>query len=369
MSLHIAGCGWVTPLGAELDLVWQKLMNGESGEIKMEKNPETGTLHPVMPVPQNLVEHISRIPRLRRSSPISYFSVAAGLSALENAGVKMDAETAARTAVVFAVSNGAVVYTRRFYEQIVKGGANTASPMLFPETVYNAPASHLAAQLGIDGPSYTLVGDATVGITALGFAQQLLETGDIDRCVVVGAEEIDWILCEAHHAWRLSESRPEMKVFSSHAGGTVLSEGSCAVVLAKSGPVKLERIHAGIPFTRRKEALPALTRVIQDLCADAKPDAVVCSANGTFVDSSEATALTASANFNRVYAPKPALGEAIGAGSLMQVITGTLALQKGQLPVTRGESGIRKGDSAPLNRILVSCLGFNQQASGLLLSL
>lgn len=368
MSLHIAGCGWVTPLGAELDQVWQKLMNGERGEIKMERNPETGNLLPVMPVPQKFVEHISRLPRLRRSSPISYFSVAAGLSSLENAGVKMDAETAARTAVVFAVSNGAVVYTRRFYEQIVKGGANTASPMLFPETVYNAPASHLAAQLGIDGPSYTLVGDATVGITALGFAQQLLETEDLDRCVVVGAEEIDWILCEAHHAWRLSENRPEMKVFSKPAGGTVLSEGASAVVLAKSGPVKLERIHPGISFTRRKEALPALTKVIRDLCGDTKPDAVVCSANGTFVDSIESASLNASANFNWVYAPKPALGEAIGAGSLMQVIAGTLALQKGQLPHTHGEANSRNANPAPLNRILVSCLGFNQQASGLMLS-
>ena len=68
-------------------------------------------------------------------------------------------EIAARTAVVFAITDGGVLYTRKFYEQIVKQGANSASPLLFPETVYNAPASHLAAQLGIDGASYTLVGD------------------------------------------------------------------------------------------------------------------------------------------------------------------------------------------------------------------
>src|SRR5204863_1882383 len=115
-------------------------------------------------------------------------------------------EIAARTAVVFAISDGGVLYTRKFYEQIVKQGANAASPLLFPETVYNAPASHLAALLGIDGASYTLVGDNSVGLAALKFAEQLLDLGDLDRVIVVGAEEIDWVICEAYRDWRLART-------------------------------------------------------------------------------------------------------------------------------------------------------------------
>jgi len=341
-------------------------MNGEKGEITMEKNLETGRLHPVMPVPVKFVEHLSKVPRLRRASPISYFSMAAGLAAMENAGVAINSETAARTAVVFAVSNGAVVYTRRFYEQIVKGGSNTVSPMLFPETVYNAPASHLAAQLGIDGPSYTLVGDASVGISALAFAEQLLDTEDIDRCVVVGAEEIDWILCEAHYAWRLSANIPQMDVFSKRPRGTILSEGAGAVVVAREGQVKLSRIHPGISFSRRSEALPALKKVYGDLLANDTPDAVVSCANGTFVDAIEHSALSMHCKTERVYAPKPSLGEAIGASSLLQVIVGWQSLQKQQMPmlIAGNESG---GFSA--SKVLVSCLGFNQQASGLVIEL
>ena len=78
-------------------------------------------------------------------------------------GCTVEAARAARLAVIFAVASGSVVYTRRFYEQVTKQGAKAASPMLFPETVYNAPASHLAALLGIDGATYTLVGDNSVG--------------------------------------------------------------------------------------------------------------------------------------------------------------------------------------------------------------
>ncbi|MEI6736711.1 MAG: GNAT family N-acetyltransferase [Actinomycetes bacterium] len=83
-----------------------------------------------------------------------------------------------RLAIVFGVSSGGVQYTRRFYEQIVKQGANAASPLLFPETVYNAPASHLAAMLGVDGATYTLVGDGTVGLQALEFGAQLIAAAE-----------------------------------------------------------------------------------------------------------------------------------------------------------------------------------------------
>ena len=208
MSTHLAGMGWVTPLGAGLDEVWARLCAGETAEVKSMVNPETGRAHVYAPVPMKLVDALTRNPRLRRSSAISYFAVAAGLAALADAGIVLTPELAARTAVVFAVSNGGVIYTRKFYEQLVKRGANAASPLLFPETVYNAPASHLAALLGIDGASYTLVGDASVGMSALHFASELLETSDVEQVVVVGAEECDWILCEAYAAWRLATDSP-----------------------------------------------------------------------------------------------------------------------------------------------------------------
>ncbi len=51
-----------------------------------------------------------------------------------------------------------MAYSRRFYEEVLRDPA-TASPLIFPETVFNAPASHLAAFLGTTAINYTLVGD------------------------------------------------------------------------------------------------------------------------------------------------------------------------------------------------------------------
>src|SRR4030095_14209957 len=145
----------------------------------------SGRKHLAVTVPADSTAHLGREPRLRRASTISLLAAAAGKAALEDGAPKMAAEDKARLAVVFGVSSGGVQYTRRFYEQVVTQGANTASPMLFPETVYNAPGSHLAAMLGVDGATYTLVADGTVGLQALKFGAQLLEIGDADHVLVV----------------------------------------------------------------------------------------------------------------------------------------------------------------------------------------
>ncbi len=298
MKAAIAGLGWITPLGADLDGVFTALRAGTCAEPKPVQNPETGRVFPSSPVPPKLVEHLARQPRLRRSSPISYFAVAAAQAALADAGLT----AGPRTALVFAVSDGGVIYTRRFYDQIVKQGANAASPLLFPETVYNAPASHLAAALGIDGASYTLVGDNSIGLAALQFAAQLLALNQCDQAVVVGCEEIDWILCEAFHDWRLAP--------------TPLSEGAGAVVLTRDAALPIETT-PGVPFTHRRDRAAALRQAIRDLEADFTVPSLV-----------------------------PQLGEAPGASALWQVIYGAWSVRQNLT-----------------SSALVSIAGFNQQAA------
>ena len=353
MSAHIAGMGWVTPLGAGLEEVWVRLIAGDTAEVKAIANPETGRALAYAPVPMKLVEALGRNPRLRRSSAISYFAVAAGLAALENAGITMTPELAAQTAVVVAISSGGVAYTRRFYEQLVKQGANAASPLLFPETVYNAPASHFAAQLGIDGASYTLVGDASVGLAALKFAEQLLDTSDLAQVVVVGSEEFDWVLCAAYREWRLARG--------ADGCGALLAEGAAAVVLARAGRVKIAALHDGVSVFRQSESAAALDRVFADLLRESSADAVIGCANGTFVDRIERVAIARHCPLATAYFPKRAFGEALGASALMQVIAGALALAKDEVP-----GAAQRG--LAVKSALVSTLGFNQQASGLVLT-
>jgi hypothetical protein len=325
MKSAIVGLGWITPLGTGLAQVQAALEAGHVADTRPVQNPETGAVHLCRTVSPKLVEPFGRNPRLRRSSPISYFAVAAAFAALADAGyASLSPGQASRTAVVFGVSNGGVVYTRRFYEQIMKQGANAASPLLFPETVYNAPASHLAAALGIDGASYTLVGDNSAGLSALHLGAQLLALGESDRVVVVGCEEIDWIICEAFHDWRLAS--------------TPLAEGAGAIVLEHNGTLVLETC-PGVPFSSRRDATAALREAIGDWNADL----IVSSSNGTFIDNVETAALPKTSRWLR---PKRQLGEAPGAGALWQTILAALNVRTHSSPDA-----------------LIPVVGFNQQAT------
>jgi 3-oxoacyl-(acyl-carrier-protein) synthase len=289
--------------------------------------------------------------------------------------LELDAEAAARTALIFAVSNGGVVYTKRFYHEIVESGAQAASPLLFPETVFNAPASHLAAVLGITGASYTLVGDGAVGILALKMAEDLMASETLDRCLVVGAEEADWLLCDAYRKWRLLRTEPPIQPFQRPPRGTILSEGAGAVVLSRSGDIRLEQIAAGTNFRKQREASDSVEKIFAELCAD-EIDLVVASANGTFIDAAEEDAVRRNCPNAKVYALKRALGESVGASSLWQTICGAQCLRTRMVPPSSSQvpSPAATNPAGPKSngqprRAIVSVCGLNQQVAGLRLSM
>jgi 3-oxoacyl-(acyl-carrier-protein) synthase len=339
----IAGMSWVTSLGNDIGSVWQRLLVGERAPAQVLTNEQTGTEYLTHRVPSDATSGLPPHPRLRRASAISRFATAAGLAALKNSQVDPQ-----RLALVFAISNGGVIYTRRFYSEIVKSGAQSASPLLFPETVFNAPASHLASILGITGASYTVVGDGAVGVLALKLAEDLLASSDIDACLVVGAEEIDPLVCEAYRQWRLLRDprRPEKR------RGMIVSEGAGAVLLGRSGSdLEIDQIDPGTNFFRRGEVAEKLRRVVQHLGGNT--DFCIGSANNTFIDEAERAAL---GNAIPLYSPKEALGDSIGASVLWQLIIAVQALRGGSLP---NHPGVRRASA-----LVVSC-GLNQQLGGL----
>jgi 3-oxoacyl-(acyl-carrier-protein) synthase len=374
MSLAIAGMGWVTPLGCGIDSVWDQLLHGHEACATTISEQFGDRSYSVFRVPESAMAGFAH-PRLRRASVISRFAAAAGLDALLAAGLEPGSHNGERTALIFAISNGGVIYTKRFYSNIVESGAQSASPLLFPETVFNAPASHLAAILGITGATYTLVGDGSVGLTAVKMAEDLMANEALDHCLVVGTEEIDWLLCDAYRRWRLLRSSPPIEPFSEQQRGMILSEGAGAILLARQGPFTIECVHPGGCFSKRAEAGDILKQILSDL-SETQIDFVVSSANGTFVDQAESEAIEKIVPDAVVYTGKPALGESVGAAALWQIILATRALRATELPpvlhaqsaVTMRLSHSRTSMSGARRAIVLSC-GVNQQAAGLRLAI
>ncbi|HJT82330.1 MAG TPA: beta-ketoacyl synthase N-terminal-like domain-containing protein [Chthoniobacterales bacterium] len=331
MNVCIAGVGWVTPLGSTIEEVWNQLLAGNIPPIAEVSDPLGNKSYPAYQVPPSALRNLPPHPRLRRASAISRFAAAAGLAALTDANLTNEHLQSKQLALVFAVANGGVIYTKRFYRDIVDSGAGSASPLLFPETVFNAAASHVAAIIGLNGTCYTVVGDGSVGLTGIQMAEDVMSDPSVDYCLVIAAEEADWLLCDAYQKWRLLRRQPPIEVFASPAGGTILSEGAGAVLLARTGPVQVAATSAGAYFARREKAGTVLARVLEKV-GTSENAMVIGSANGTFVDAAESSAMDKVAPSGVLYAIKGSLGEGVAAGALWQVIAGVRALTTAQMP-------------------------------------
>jgi len=372
MNLRIAGTGWVTPLGRGVDTIWNRLLRSDEATAQKISDPVLDKKYFAYRVPDDALRDLPPHPRLRRASAISRFAAAAGLDALAHARSTIGQIDPERMALVLAVSNGGVIYTKRFYHDVVASGAQAASPLLFPETVFNAPASHLAAILGITGASYTIVGDGAVGVLAIKMASDLMENKSLEACLIIGAEEADWILCDAYHKWRLIKKDPPIELFRDPPRGTILSEGAGAIVISHDGEIKIDAIHAGGNFSRRRDASTIIQGVLHEL-ADEEA-CIVASANGTFVDLAERAAIKTQLPNSTVYSPKSALGESVGASALWQVIAGTQALRTKRLPpvlysMPKDDLRIASGGETSATKAIVSACGLNQQVAGLRLSI
>ena len=166
-NLAITGTGAVTPAGWGVDAMMAALAAGGTIPHSLLERPleASAVVTPVLRVPAE-GSTTPKFARLRRSSPISKFAAAAAMEAL---GASRLAEIAAgrlRVGVVFTLTNGCVNYSKRFFGEVLADPA-LASPILFPETVFNAPASHLSAMIGSTSPNDSLIGDGSGFLTGI----------------------------------------------------------------------------------------------------------------------------------------------------------------------------------------------------------
>jgi 3-oxoacyl-(acyl-carrier-protein) synthase len=186
-----------------------------------------------------------------------------------------------RLGTIFCTMNGCVQFSRRFFGEVLENPA-LASPILFPETVHNSPASHLAALLGSSEINYTLVGDSAQFMAGLDLAAQWLEQDLVDLALVVAAEELDWLSDEG------------LLLFAEAACS---AEGAAAVVVERSnGALAPRSVRVGglqeATYGARLSRNDAATRVRTALDHSHAAEALLCDGlgNGIRVDQAEAEA-------------------------------------------------------------------------------
>lgn len=196
----VLGTGVVTPAGWGVGAMMEAIDGKALPEASMIER-ETADGHmiatPVAKVPV-LADRslLPRSPRLRRASALGKYAAAAVYEALGVDRLEAAKAGEVRVGVVCTMMNGCVNYSNRFFGEVLTD-PSVASPILFPETVYNAPSSHLSAMMASSAPNDTIVGDGAEWFAGIELATEWLDRGDCDLCVVVATEEMDWLSAEA----------------------------------------------------------------------------------------------------------------------------------------------------------------------------
>jgi len=216
--IFICGLGAVSPAGWDVAALRAALAAGTPLPIQSLERPgwEEPLRARLVPTPSSRLGFLAH-PRLRRSSPITHYAAAAALQAV--AGLRENNGEAARLGILVCLQSGCVQYSYRFLKEAIEDPA-TASPLLFPETVFAAPASHLAALLGTVPLVHTLIGDPATFLQALALGAAWLVDKRVDACLVVGAEEINWLRADA--LWHLEHAA----ILSGGAGAICMCRDS-----------------------------------------------------------------------------------------------------------------------------------------------
>jgi 3-oxoacyl-(acyl-carrier-protein) synthase len=194
-QIYVAGMGAVSPAGWGAPELRAALEKGVPLASRAISRPGWNKPLQIREVPAPAVRPAFLAhPRLRRSSPLTQHSAAAVAEAFEPIK-KTNAKP--RVGLVMCLCCGCIQYSYRFFDEVAKDPA-TASPLFFPETVFAAPASHIAALFENMPLVTTVVGDPATYFQGIALATDWLMEGRVDVAIVVGAEEVQWLLSDAY---------------------------------------------------------------------------------------------------------------------------------------------------------------------------
>jgi 3-oxoacyl-(acyl-carrier-protein) synthase len=276
---------------------------------------------------------IPKAARLRRASPISKFAAAAAMEALGDARLRQ-IEDGLRVGVILTLTNGCVNYSNRFFTEVISD-PSLASPILFPETVFNAPSSHLSAMIGSFSPNDSIIGDGSGFLTGIDLAAEWIERGDVDACLVVAAEEIDWLSAEG---------------LCLYSRNLIPSEGAAAVYI-EAGEKSVVIDHLPDPVPYHFLARPAAIREMRQRLDVADQGATLLLDSLSGIQRFDLAESTTWSDWNGPrWSPKSVLGESMGAAAAFQVVAAVNAIKSGAF-----------------QQAVISAAGSNQQAAGMVL--
>jgi len=351
----ITGLGIISPLGLNLEDNWKSLSTGRAA-IGPIKGADCSTLrfkNGAEVTGYDAVKHFEG-GKDAYIDRFAQFSVVAAREALRNSGLELTQELRERSAIVCGSAVGGQASIEAGFEDLWVQGRGRVHPLTIPKTMANAGASHIAMDLGMSGPTYTVSTACSSANHAIGQAFRLVRDGEADVAMTGGSEAMFTIgMLKAWEAMRVI-APDTCRPFSKDRRGMILGEGGAMMVLepmdaAKARGAKIFAEICGFGMTADAHHLtqPAVhgpARAMRGALREAglEPEAIgYINAHGTGTpgnDPVESNAIRevfgAHADKIGVSSTKSMHGHALGAAGALEAIATILALHHGILPPT-----------------------------------
>ena len=244
----VTGMGLVSPLGSDVEVVWQRLLAGRSGlrnlpdAVSADLPTRVAGMVPTAAedVEAGFDPDLATPPKeQKKMDRFILFAMEAARQALAQAGWQpSEAEDQERTATIIGSGVGGFGAIADAVRTTDSRGPRRLSPFTIPSFLVNLAAGHVSIQHALKGPLGAPVTACAAGVQAIGDAARMIRAGEADIAVCGGAEAcIDRVSLAGFAAARALSSgyndTPERasRPFDSGRDGFVMGEGAGLLVI------------------------------------------------------------------------------------------------------------------------------------------
>ncbi|GAA0459375.1 3-oxoacyl-ACP synthase [Paractinoplanes deccanensis] len=360
----VTGLGAVSSLGIGAPAFTAGIRAGRSGVSRIRGFDTTGFPHTVA----GEVHDFAPRRLLRRLDPdewgrSSLFAAGAARLAVADAGVRPAELSAGNAGSAIGTTSGESAVIERLTAQWVEGGFKELDPALVRQVPANRIAAAVNRELGLTGDAQTIATACSASNYALGYAYDMVRTGEADLMIGGGADSVNrWAHAGFYRLGALAEQvcRP----FDVDRTGILTAEGGVALLLeehdhaiARGARVYAEVLGYGVNCDALHPVAPDPGRIAECIRAAHRnagvgPDDIdyIC-AHGTGTPTNDATEIQAvrevfGDRIPPISSIKSMIGHTMGAASGFGALACCMALYEGFLPptATLAEVDPRLGD-------------------------
>ncbi|MCD5324696.1 MULTISPECIES: beta-ketoacyl-ACP synthase II [Pontibacillus] len=185
----ITGMGSVSPLGNDVETMWNNIVEGNSGIAPITKvDPSEFNANVAGELKDFEPGNFFDKKEAKRMDPFTQYALAASLMAVKDAGLDINEDIAHRTGVwIGSGIGGMTTYDEQFRKYMDKG-ARRVSPFFVPMLIPDMAAGQVSIATGAKGINSCTVTACASGANSIGDAFKVIQRGDADYMIAGGAE-------------------------------------------------------------------------------------------------------------------------------------------------------------------------------------